>query len=430
MPEYIILKNKNISITVEYAQEGDTIIYDRYVSAIIKRQEGESKEYRDEKGFIEKDGKEVAIYDIANKAKRDYYTHLIQNKYGEIENIVFLTGAGSSVGVGKENKGLSMAGLWNLLKSTHKECLDKLINETSHDPNVHDLEALLSLAGMKNLVTKGTLKTEIETVKTFIAKNCCLELSDDAPHREFLRKITLRPQKFPRVKLFTSNYDTLFEQAGREEMLTIMDGFTFSSPREFNGKYYDYDIIETRHNRQDKRDNIISRLFYLFKMHGSINWKVGESGRVVQANENSIPIDKRIMIFPQDSKFEYSYEQPFFEMMARFQQALRTENTLLITLGFSLYDKHISSVILESLKQNPSLSFISFTYPFIINEDKDYQKELHKISELQSRVSLISESFDNFTQHYPENIAHKRFDLLNELNEGLRNLNIEADANE
>jgi hypothetical protein len=99
-------------------------------------------------------------------------------------------------------------------------------------------------------------------------------------------------------------------------------------------------------------------------------------------------------------------------------------------LGFSLYDKHISSVILESLKQNPSLSFISFTYPFIINEDKDYQKELHKISELQSRVSLISESFDNFTQHYPENIAHKRFDLLNELNEGLRNLNIEADANE
>jgi NAD-dependent SIR2 family protein deacetylase len=323
MPEYIILKNKNISITVEYAQEGDTIIYDRYVSAIIKRQEGESKEYRDEKGFIEKDGKEVAIYDIANKAKRDYYTHLIQNKYGEIENIVFLTGAGSSVGVGKENKGLSMAGLWNLLKSTHKECLDKLINETSHDPNVHDLEALLSLAGMKNLVTKGTLKTEIETVKTFIAKNCCLELSDDAPHREFLRKITLRPQKFPRVKLFTSNYDTLFEQAGREEMLTIMDGFTFSSPREFNGKYYDYDIIETRHNRQDKRDNIISRLFYLFKMHGSINWKVGESGRVVQANENSIPIDKRIMIFPQDSKFEYSYEQPFFEMMARFQQALR-----------------------------------------------------------------------------------------------------------
>ncbi|MDV6169512.1 SIR2 family protein [Flavobacterium sp. DG1-102-2] len=424
MPD--IIKNKKLTIKVEYYKEGDSIDYGIYTSAIINRG-GEIKQYDSANGFIEKDGEQVAIYFLANKAKREFYTNLIQNKYGEIENIVFLTGAGSSVNVGNDNKGLTMAGLWSSLNDEHKDCLDKLIAETGHDSSIHDLEALLSLAGMKNIVEKGTLNTEIDTVKSFIADKCNLELPTAASHREFLRKITLRPQKFPRVKLFTSNYDTLFEQAAREEMLTIMDGFTFSNPREFNGKYYDYDIIETRHNRQDKRDNIISRLFYLFKMHGSLNWEQ-KSGRVIQSEENSIPVQNRVMIFPQDSKFEHSYEQPYFEMMARFQQALRTENTLLITIGFSFYDKHISSVILESLKQNPSLNLLTFTYPSLLNNDKDSQKELHHIASLQSRVSLIVDSFDDFVSTYPENHAHKRFDLLTELNENLRKLNTDADA--
>ncbi|QEE49158.1 SIR2 family protein [Flavobacterium alkalisoli] len=424
MPD--IIKNKKLTITVEYCNEGGSPNYEIYTSAIINRG-GEIKEYSSKDGFVEKDGESVSIFFLANKAKRDFYINLLQNKYGEIENVVFLTGAGSSVNVGVHNKGLTMAGLWSLLDTEHKDCLAKLITETGHDSAIHDLEALLSLAGMKNIVEKGTLNTEIDTVKSFIADKCSLELPATASHREFLRKITLRPQKFPRVKLFTSNYDTLFEQAAREEMLTIMDGFTFSNPREFNGKYYDYDIIETRHNRQDKRDNIISRLFYLFKMHGSLNWE-NKSGRIIQSDENSIPVQNRVMIFPQDSKFEHSYEQPYFEMMARFQQALRTENTLLITIGFSFYDKHISSVILESLKQNPSLNLLTFTYPFLINYDKDSQKELYNIASLQSRVSLIVDSFDDFVSAYPENHAHKRFDLLTELNENLRKLNTDNDA--
>lgn len=423
MPD--IIRNKKLIITVEYHQEGDSIDYNTYTSAIINRG-GDIVQYNDKSGSVEKDGKTVSIYDLANNAKRDFYINLIQNKYGEIENIIFLTGAGSSFDVGQHNKGQTMAGLWSSLDNDHKDCLKTLVSETGHDADIPDLEALLSLAGMKNVVEKGKLDTEIHTVKGFIAEKCNLELPSTAPHREFLRKITLRPQKFPRVKLFTTNYDTLFEQAAREEMLTVMDGFTFSNPREFNGKYYDYDIIETRHNRQDKRDNIISRLFYLFKMHGSLNWEQ-KSGRIIQSSENSIPVQSRVMIFPQASKFEHSYEQPYFEMMARFQQALRTENTLLITIGFSFYDKHISSVILESLKQNPSLNLLTFTYPAILNEVNDSQKELHHTASLQSRVSLIVETFDSFATNYPENHAYKRFDLLNELNESLRKLNTADD---
>ena len=154
-------------------------------------------------------------------------------------------------------------------------------------------------------------------------------------------------------------------------------------------------------------------------MHGSLNWK-SNNGRIEQCESENIDVKDRTMIFPQDSKFEHSYEQPYFEMMSRFQQVLRNENTLLITIGFSFLDKHISSVIIESLKQNPSLNLMAYTYPEIVSTDKEYQKELHRIAELQSRVILIADTFESLAKKYPENIAHKRFDLLEELNQNLK----------
>jgi SIR2-like domain len=143
-------------------------------------------------------------------------------------------------------------------------------------------------------------------------------------------------------------------------------------------------------------------------------------GQEIEQDEKEIEVKDRVMIFPQDSKYEHSYEQPYFEMMARFQQSLRVENTLLITIGFSFLDKHISSVILETLKQNPSLHLVVLTYPQVIDDTKLYQSELHRITELQSRVTLLSETFADFTSNFPENIAHKRIDVLEELNSQLK----------
>lgn len=380
--------------------------------------------YADPSGTIigaeNKNWERLGLWEYADEIKRDFYRNLLQQKYNEIENLIILSGAGTSVGIGKVKKGLTMAGLWNALsKSAESKYLSTLVEKTGKYKGA-DLEELLSLAGMQNAVKNDAdLLVAINKVKDFIVEQCTLELEDSAPHVQFLNKIGLRPQKFPRVKVFTLNYDTLFEQAAAGERFTVIDGFTFSNPRVFNGKYFDYDIIETRHNRQDKKDSTIAKLFYLFKMHGSLTWK--KNGREIEQAIGEIKTEDRVMIFPQSNKYEHSYEQPYFEMMARFQQALRTENTLLITIGFSFYDKHISSVILESLKQNPSLNLMSITYGEIVGKIAEYQKELHQIAEFQSRVTMIAESFHDFTLNFPENIAHRRFDVLESLNEYLRN---------
>lgn len=363
---------------------------------------------------LETNGTKLSLIEYVEKEKRDFYSNLLKNQYNEIENIVILCGAGSSVEIGKTNKGLIMSGLWDLFEKEDSKTLSTLITKTGHDKTIKDLEALLSKSGIYNIVNKDVLKEEIEKVKQFIVKKCSLDLPDNSPHEKFLNKVTLRPQKYPRVKLFTLNYDTLFEQAARQEKFTIIDGFTFSNPREFNGKYFDYDIIETRHNRQDKKDSTISKLFYLFKMHGSLDW-IRNGNEIIQSDISPTNTMDRVMIFPQDSKYEHSYEQPYFEMMARFQQSLRTENTLLITIGFSFVDKHISSVILESLKQNPSLNLIVFSYPEVIQNGNEYQKELNTIAEHYGHVTLVAEKFEDLANEYPKNNAHNRNNIIEEL---------------
>lgn len=452
--EAIVLKNKNLKIsfitrseiegeqakkvesnvTPDSAQSEESTaaisLVGKKENILIIEKESSFSEYEsDEEGFAkESGGEKILLTDLANKEKRQFYKYLLQNKYNEIENLIILTGAGSSVDVGIETKGLTMTQLWDKLDSSEKSsALSAIIKKTGYNEKTKDgsikkdLESLLSIAGMMNAVQNDVgLEKAINEIKSFIVKECSLELDDDAPHAEFLNKVALRPQKYPRVKIFTLNYDTLFEQAAAKERFTVIDGFTFSNPRLFNGKYFDYDIIETRHNRQDKKDSTIAKLFYLFKMHGSLNWR--KNFAEVEQADGDIEITDRVMIFPQNNKYEHSYEQPYFEMMARFQQALRLENTLLITVGFSFVDKHISSVIIESLKQNPSLNLMSFTYKEIVGKQEAYQKELHQIADIQSRVTLIAETFKDFTSNFPENIAHIRFDLLDSLNEELKQL--------
>jgi capsule polysaccharide export protein KpsC/LpsZ len=104
------------------------------------------------------------------------------------------------------------------------------------------------------------------------------------------------------------------------------------------------------------------------------------------------------MIFPSNSKYEYSYDKPFFEMISRFQQELRSKNTLLLSIGFSFFDKHIKAMILEAIDNNPSITL------FVITPDvSDYKKydELKEKSKIMKNIVLINETFENFAKYYP-----------------------------
>ena len=112
-----------------------------------------------------------------------------------------------------------------------------------------------------------------------------------------------------------------------------------------------------------------------------------------------------LMIYPASDKYESSYRQPFFEMMSRFQQSLRRDNVLLLVMGFGFQDMHIQNVIVEAVKQNPSLHLVILDYNSQNSINIDFYKEMFRGA--MSKVSIIFGTFSEITKNIPINEVYK-----------------------
>ncbi|MCH5719907.1 SIR2 family protein [Niabella hibiscisoli] len=341
--------------------------------------------------------------DYATATKRNKYAQTLNNQF---ENLILLTGAGSSIGWGTAGKvGKSMADLWDDTETLlTKVVFDKLLSAIKYEETWNDgtiiknLEKVLSMATPAiPYVTKAEIDIEdcVNKIKDFIKNACQLDLPSNSPHVLLLNKITKRKVTLPRFKLFTLNYDLMFEQAACESNFVIVDGFSFSHPRTFSGRNYDYDIVSRNQSRVKEEDNFIQKVFHLYKLHGSVNWEKIDDKIIQKGN----PINP-LMIYPHQSKYESSYEQPYFEMMSRFQTNLRKENVFLITVGFSFGDKHIVTAIIEALEQNPSFQLMIINRG--IDETNENLKPFIDAAKKYSNISIVSETFEDFAKSYPD----------------------------
>lgn len=352
--------------------------------------------------------------DAVNRKKIELYRDYFSRHF---ENTVVLTGAGSSYNIGDGSiKGLTMKKLWEkILQDCGTEAIQKLgdtINYHIDDINNVNLEEFLSQANLFFRVypeQQETMGEIVEKIKKVIIYNCTIIMPSNAPHKEFLKRITARKQKYNRLKLFTTNYDMLFEQAANECGFTMIDGFTFTFPRIFNGNNYDYDIVIRKNSRISALENYAPKVFHLYKLHGSLDWKKNtKNGQIYKCDyENN---ENPVMIFPSSLKYETSYEQPFFEMMSRFQNELRMDNTLLIIIGYSFGDKHINSMIYEALELNQSLQ-LAIVDPCIENFI-----ELNEKARVTSNITLIRSDFNELAINYPYSCAYGQDDIGDEMN--------------
>lgn len=385
--KYILLNN-NSKVAYDDSNPDDVKVYI----------DGKLYDFKD----IQDDTSENRI-EYANATKRNKYSQTLNNQF---ENLVLLTGAGSSIGWGKDDKlGKSMAELWDdaealLTADVFSQLLAKIgyDEKWEDDSIIKNLEKVLSMATPAiPYVSKDEINIEdcVNRIKDFIKDACQLDLPNNSPHTLLLNKITKRKVTLPRFKLFTLNYDLMFEQAACESNFVVIDGFSFSQPRIFSGRNYDYDIVSRNQSRVKEEDNFIQKVFHLYKLHGSVNWEK-EENKIVQ-KENPI---NPLMIYPHQSKYESSYEQPYFEMMSRFQSNLRKENVFLITIGFSFGDKHIVTAIIEALEQNPSFQLMIINRN--IDEANENLKPFIEAANKYSNISIVSEKFEDFAKYYPD----------------------------
>ncbi len=132
--------------------------------------------------------------------------------------------------------------------------------------------------------------------------------------------------------------------------------------------------------RFEKNENIPINI-YLYKMHGSINWKRDKEGFLTYSDEIS-QIDNPDLIFGTNYKLQYV--DPYLFYAYEFRK-YSLEAKLIITIGYGYFDEHINGIIGQALNQKESKAkLISVLYKE--NQNNNLRDEILK------RVGLTNEN--------------------------------------
>ncbi len=327
----------------------------------------------------------------------------------QMQNLVVLAGSGTSYGsVG----GPSMNDLWNICtKKDHNytaetKSICKQINYDISVKSIVNIEEFLSLCEAHLAIKEDkTIKDFVDNCKRSILTACSFAKTDEklSGHSTFIHRLSRRRVRDSRLKLFTTNYDTCFEKAAGNHGIIIIDGFSFTQPRQYDPSFFDYDIVR-RTSNSTAIDNYLEGVFQLYKLHGSVNWQK-EDGKIIE--KDATP-QGACMIFPAKGKYQQSYIQPHLELMARYLAVLREPNTCIVVVGFGFNDDHLSEPLISAIKTNPYLKVIIADYNAeknIIEKNTNvshYWKLLKDLGFKGEDITFINASFEEFSSLIPD----------------------------
>ncbi|WP_069212185.1 SIR2 family protein [Vibrio anguillarum] len=330
----------------------------------------------------------------------------------QLPNLAFFAGSGTSL---KEPNGPSMWGLWvactfndghddgitdNITQMTKeaKEICDLVRYNELKNPNI---EHFLSCCDAYQVVYQDeTVAAFIRKVKTQVLKLCSDFLdsgeSDISAYRDLLRKLAKRRTRDPRLKVFTTNYDMCFENASADLGMMVVDGFSYTRKRRFDGQYFNFDVVR----RDNEGQSFIQGVIQLFKLHGSVSWE--RKGTEIFESLRPDP-DNACLIYPAKGKYQQAFIQPHLELLSRFLEFLREPNSCLLMSGFGFNDDHLSEPILSAVKSNPSFKLIVTDFGAcsqIANQNK-YWKRLSDEALNGADVTFINASFKDIASFIP-----------------------------
>jgi hypothetical protein len=327
----------------------------------------------------------------------------------QMQNIVILAGSGTSLGIAN---GPSMKDLWDLCTkidkkytSNAKEIFKIAAYDTTDESKVNIEEFLSLCEAHLTIKINSKLQGFLDECKRKILAACSFSKTDlnIIAHKTFIHRLSRRRTRDSRLKLFTTNYDTCFEEAAGSNGIVVLDGFSFSKPREYNPKFFDYDIVK-RNSNSTTTENYLEGVFQLFKLHGSVNWEL-EDGRITE--KEATPHGVR-MIFPAKGKYQQSYIQPHLELMARYLTALREPNTCLLVIGFGFNDDHLSEPIISAIQSNPYIKLVIVDFSAESNLEEGnksvskYWKNLNQLRKNGLDITFINSNFEDFANLIPD----------------------------
>ncbi|WP_089657415.1 SIR2 family protein [Franzmannia pantelleriensis] len=218
------------------------------------------------------------------------------------------------------------------------------------DGETYDLESMMKAhAEVLNHITHAIhwgYKYDRET-ETGEVGNPLNSIVDIEPHRKFVRALlgTRRSgmeNRRPPVRFFTTNYDTLLEDSLALERHTCWDGFSGGA-------------IAYRSHRYGADEPGFSQRYdaHVMKLHGSIDWHLDDDGNLIRVRlGDKYPGNaKRVMIYPQATKYVATQRDPFSAQFDLLRRSLSNNGgNVLAICGYSFGDEHINHEIELSME--------------------------------------------------------------------------------
>ena len=263
----------------------------------------------------------------------------------------------------------------------------------------------------------------IKEARNFILEKCLNEknIKDERDnellevYKTFYKKLLTRNSTLPRLNIFTTNYDLYSERAMDSLGIHYANGFTGGISKYFNPTIFNYALAEKMDLSQSKW-NVIDNFFYLYKIHGSVNWvENDDEGKLFKIQEiqdptfNTLKDKETVMIHPTPLKYNASLGSPYSDLFREFQKKLMQNNNILVTIGYSFSDEHINNLIFQAFTI-PSFRLI------IIGSEKQ-SETIEKLYNLDdSRIWIIGgENKENEPLHYFKGFVNEILpDLTNE----------------
>jgi hypothetical protein len=180
------------------------------------------------------------------------------------------------------------------------------------------------------------------------------------PHDEFAAWVKKVSRTAP-MEIFTTNYDLLLERAFEAARVPVFDGFVGTRNPFFYPECLDDDGLLP-----------VSHWIRLWKIHGSVNWHVQDSGLYKRIIRSHISESGEV-ILPSHRKYDESRKQPYVAYMDRLSRVLNAEHALLITCGYSFGDEHINAILYGALASRNTTNIITLQFEKL-EEDGDLVK--------------------------------------------------------
>jgi hypothetical protein len=260
------------------------------------------------------------------------------------------------------------------------------------------------------------------------------------------------------VNIFTTNMDLFLDKVIDDSKFEFNDGFKGRFNPIFGTENFNNSIVKTSMHYEYKSE---VPLFNLFKLHGSLDWKLTDEDKIVFDKDLTILTDieqilsnatdlfldiqleekidnkdyikkltklqqkekliqkskdcdeflskynELVMINPTKDKFEKTTKKlTFYELLRMYSNYLEKTNSVLFVIGFSFNDEHIREITTRVTASNPTLLIIIFAYDIeTAKKAKNYFYNLNNVIIINDEQDEIKYSLERINNEYFSKLA-------------------------